>query len=500
MSKKNNLESIRQQAIGFIDEHKTVILSTIKEGLEPDASYAAFLYDNHKFYILVSEFSAHTGNLMHNKYCSLLFMEPEEQAKHIFARKRLTIKSEALEIYKNVDKWQAVIEKLEAKFGGIITTLKQLEDFHLFEISTISANYVTGFANAYKIDGKNLFSIKHLNDVGHKKADKQSTHNKRPLVARESAKKMGISEAEYVSISAGNQQIQSLDSEKTADILADIQSLGEVMALTRNEGVVLEHNGIYENCETKDEYVVFNSSNINLRLRFTNIKFIFAVNENGRSSLQFFDKFGEAAHKVYVNDKSNKNAYQNLLDKYQQPNAKTPIEVENKESILIKGINESNKKQIIKEFKAIDDVHKIKFLPKQHQTTIVNIYEIIDDVIKLDNTILESFLKKASNSQLPLMMFASNNSVTQIHNNTIDKIVKTGSWINVLDPTFNLHANLDLISYSFLVVKYYDNTPTYSLELFDKEHTALLLVHLDKTSEDYKKWCAIFLDILELER
>lgn len=48
-------------------------------------------------------------------------------------------------------------------------------------------------------------------------------------------------------------------------------------------------------------------------------------------------------------------------------------------------------------------------------------------------------------------MFVPNSSATQIHNGTVHKLMEMGPWFNVLDPKFNLHANMSLISESWCI-------------------------------------------------
>jgi putative hemin transport protein len=49
----------------------------------------------------------------------------------------------------------------------------------------------------------------------------------------------------------------------------------------------------------------------------------------------------------------------------------------------------------------------------------------------------------------------------------VQKIVEIPGWINVMDPTFNLHLKLDAISESWMVVKPTVDGPVHSLEVFD---------------------------------
>ncbi len=171
---KVSLEDIFLEFNQFIDSHKSVVLATMNKDFEPESSYAPVLRHEGKFYIFISELSNHTENLMTKPSASLLFIEAENEAKNLFARKRATLKASAQIINRSTDQWQQVLALLEDKFGKIVSMLKPLEDFHLFELTPESAGYVRGFAQAYKLKGSDLSAVTHLNEGGHGKSRKAS--------------------------------------------------------------------------------------------------------------------------------------------------------------------------------------------------------------------------------------------------------------------------------------------------------------------------------------
>lgn len=146
-----------ENALTFIDSFDTVIMATVSSDGQPEASYAPYYFDHQFFYIFISELSQHTQNLNHCHECSLLFIEPENQADNLFARKRLSIQSSASLVSPETDLRQQTLALMKDKFGEIMTTLSQLPDFHLFKIAPKNANFVGGFANAQKFNfGKML--------------------------------------------------------------------------------------------------------------------------------------------------------------------------------------------------------------------------------------------------------------------------------------------------------------------------------------------------------
>lgn len=173
MEEKKPLSSIHKELMDFINSFESTVLATVNKTSTPESSYAPVLQYNHRYYVYVSELSNHTQNLMDVPKASLLFIEPEQEAKHLFARKRASLKVNANHLSRDSDTWNEILEKMEAKFGEIIQMLRPLEDFHLFELSVAEGNYVRGFAQAYKLGGEDLSDISHINDRGHGKSHRK---------------------------------------------------------------------------------------------------------------------------------------------------------------------------------------------------------------------------------------------------------------------------------------------------------------------------------------
>ena len=131
---------------------------------------------------------------------------------------------------------------------------------------------------------------------------------------RDAAKELNTTEAELLATGLGdNVQLLSGD---FRELIKEVGLLGHVMALTRNDHVVHERKGVYEKVSFNNHVGLVLGEDIDLRLFLGDWKFGFAVSENDRHSLQFFNSFGEAAHKIYLTEKSNKEAYDALVAKY----------------------------------------------------------------------------------------------------------------------------------------------------------------------------------------
>jgi len=129
---------------------------------------------------------------------------------------------------------------------------------------------------------------------------------------RDAAKQLGVSEADLVATNENNIALKS----EFENILKEIQPLGYVMALTRNDHAVHERKGIYTKASFNGHVGLVVNPDIDLRLFMNAWHFGFAVHEGERQSLQFFDQDGEAVHKIYLTEQSDKQAFDALVKKY----------------------------------------------------------------------------------------------------------------------------------------------------------------------------------------
>lgn len=169
MKPNPSLDQIADDFHQFIGVFQSAMLATVNEKGEADASYAPVLQQDGRFYIFISELAQHTQNLLDTPTASILFIEAEEDASQLFARKRATLKVSARHLERSESEWEPLIDAMQAQLGDMISVLRNLADFHLFELTPSSANFVKGFAQAYQLDGQTLKQIRHHRGKGHRK-------------------------------------------------------------------------------------------------------------------------------------------------------------------------------------------------------------------------------------------------------------------------------------------------------------------------------------------
>ena len=156
----------------------------------------------------------------------------------------------------------------------------------------------------------NVLDIEALRE---KRREIQSTK----IRAREAAKQLVISEAQYVAL--GEVDEVSALNKNFASLLEQLAKVGELMALTRNDGMVFEHHGSYQNFSYKHHTMIVQGDGVDLRLRLDTWAYGFKVSEKDRISLQFFNVYGEAVHKIYVTSKTDRALFDTVVEAYLIP-------------------------------------------------------------------------------------------------------------------------------------------------------------------------------------
>ena len=172
MSQPTDLNAVMDECRKFPGQFQSLHLATCNAIGEPEASYAAYVEHEGSYYVYTSELSAHTTNLAASGRCSVMFIESEAQAKHLFARRRLTLLCKAIECHRDSPEFEPLMDMFVQKFGNFMGMMRNLADFHLYQLRPQSGGYVAGFAQAYTLGGVGLSEIKHRKEQGHRSPDK----------------------------------------------------------------------------------------------------------------------------------------------------------------------------------------------------------------------------------------------------------------------------------------------------------------------------------------
>lgn len=299
---------------------------------------------------------------------------------------------------------------------------------------------------------------------------------------RNAAAALGVSEAALLATQCGENVIR-LVPDFTA-ILNRVEELGYVMALTRNDAVVHERKGIYQNAELTDQVGLFVGADIDLRIFFKHWAFAFAVTEvakdKPRYSLQFFAKDGEAIHKIYLTEKSNTEAYRELVSAFtdQEQSAELSLAPIPDTSFHTPD-TEINVEAFRTDWKNLKDTHHFFGLLNKYRlnrTQALRLAPEGDYAVQVPNDTLRRLFHTAAEKQIPIMVFVGNKNMIQIHTGTVNKLVDMEGWFNVLDPEFNLHLKEQAVAQSWIVRKPTDDGVVTALECFDEQGNQLIQI------------------------
>ena len=257
-----------------------------------------------------------------------------------------------------------------------------------------------------------------------------------------------------------------------------IESLGYVMALTRNDSVVHERKGEYHNIKFNKHVALVLDPNIDLRIFPGKLGFAYAVSVHppaGKTlfSIQFFDQHGVAVHKVYLMNEEHLADYETLIQTFKHDEQEAYPNIDRSEpDKSFETITDFDTEALLADWAELKDTHDFFPLLKKHKAERTHALEVAEGRFtqRVSNVAATTMLHKASEQEVPIMVFVSSGTVIQIHTGTVHKIVKRGDWINVMDPEFNLHLLETNIAKSWIVEKPTEDGVVTSLEIFDKNN------------------------------
>src|SRR5690606_27558648 len=266
------------------------------------------------------------------------------------------------------------------------------------------------------------------------------------LRIRNAAEKLGVSEMELLATKIGNGVIRLQPLFK--EILSEVESLGKVMALTRNDECVHERKGTYLNGDFLSPHAsLFVGEDIDLRIFLTHWKKAFAVvEENARGiskSLQFFGKDGEAIHKIFLTQDSNDAAFEALVNKYKSENQET---LETTEPYVNTTEEKPDSEIDVKGFQQawldLKDTHDFFMMLKKFGVTRTQALRLAPSTYhaqEISKDGIVTMLETAAKDKTPIMVFVGNKGNIQIHTGPVRKTMWHENWYNVMDPDFNMH-------------------------------------------------------------
>ncbi|WP_295956826.1 ChuX/HutX family heme-like substrate-binding protein [Rhodoferax sp.] len=258
------------------------------------------------------------------------------------------------------------------------------------------------------------------------------------------------------------------------DLLKALEPCGPLMGLTRNESTVHEKTGVYTKLSAMGQMGLALGEDIDLRLFFSQWHAGFAVTELAANpqnrpnvSLQFFDAHGLAVHKIFQRDATDRAAFDAVVQRFTSatsPAVPTPAPQPDA-AIDVAGLGDA--------WAALQDTHEFFGMLKKFGAERQQSLRLVQGRFthSLSTMAPRKLLQSASFDGVPIMVFVGSRGCIQIHTGPVKRIepmdIRGVQWLNVIDPTFNLHLREDSIAHVWRVQKPTADGVVTSVEVFD---------------------------------
>lgn len=295
--------------------------------------------------------------------------------------------------------------------------------------------------------------------------------------SRDIAEALGVSEGILAEARSGDGVYRlGLRGVDFVGLISALKDAGQVMTLTRNDAAVHETTGTIEDVGHHGEIGQVTGP-IDLRLFLRHWHVGYAVTEETRSglrhSIQVFDGTGAAVIKIYATEGTDKERWERIVEAHLDRSSQIMAFMPRTAASPDLPDGEIDIAALREDWLALDHSHDFHRLLATHKTGREQALRLAgeDLAFRTDTGIVERLLHVAASDAVPIMCFAGNPGCLQIFSGTVGRIAPMVPWLNVLDPTFNLHLRTDRVASTWVVIK-----PTRlrgritSVELFDAEH------------------------------
>lgn len=300
---------------------------------------------------------------------------------------------------------------------------------------------------------------------------------------RNAAADLGVSEYELL-CTGETAKVTALQPD-FAGIFSRLHELGNVMGLTRNEAAVHERKGVYTNFSKAGPAMgLVVNPDIDLRVFFEPWRYGLAVEEEGgKLSLQFFAAWGEAIHKIFLNGKSDADAFHRLVADFATSEAGEPELLVKPEGEQRSTLSDTDREAFRDGWVNLRDTHDFYGLYRKYKLSRLQSIEEAPTALapdgmpfvrEVDHGIIERMLMGAAATELPIMVFIGNAGMIQIHTGAIKNLLWHERWYNIMDKEFQMHLNMDRVARVFIVRKPTIDGMVQSIEVFDHDETLIV--------------------------
>jgi len=320
---------------------------------------------------------------------------------------------------------------------------------------------------------------------------------------RELAEAIGTTEAELLAAECDGERVIRLrpDFEPLVHALTD---LGELKAITRNAHAVIEKNGTFDPVEIfRHGRITMGNvldAGIDLRLFLHQWGSAFALRRPDSRypvSIQLFDRFGGAVHKVFGRSETAIAGFDALVDRFRHDDQARTQSVEPRDAPAY--AEQVDRDALLADWAALEDTHQFFGLLRRHRvqrTTAMALAEgTFTRAVGVDA--VQTLLDRIRETEQTVMIFVGNTGCYQIHIGPVQRTKVMGEWFNIFDPGFEFHLRASGVDRAWVVRKPTAAGDLHSLEAYDADGQEIALLHMKRADgEPEAEWWRALLDAL----
>ena len=152
---RDEIKQIELKKKKLIENNNSIIISVNGDDVV-DLGYAPYIFYENYYYIFVSELSTHVKLLLKKKVGTFMIINDENNSQNIWARIRLKFSAKIEVVIRDSEDFSIICEKIRYKHGKTMNLIKQFSDFHLIKIIPSRGTFISGFGNAFNLEGQYL--------------------------------------------------------------------------------------------------------------------------------------------------------------------------------------------------------------------------------------------------------------------------------------------------------------------------------------------------------
>ncbi len=296
---------------------------------------------------------------------------------------------------------------------------------------------------------------------------------------------------------------------KPIKILSELASLGEMKFVTDNAAVrhevIAVLTNIYSSKDTDaNNTPLFSPKNVNAQFNFNLWHSVYAVNEKGQLSLQFFDQQGHSVYRAYVLKQTSLEDYKALINQYKSDDQSS---YDNSSIKYHSGHTQeqAHKSQDINTWRASRSAQDCEDVIDYYDEDPLAMYLSLGALFSthIGAHAVKSLLQHLLKYDFNIKITTKNRGTEQVWTGILDSKSIQGSYLKLSEKEFSLTVNIADIGDIWLV-----KIPSFSghmtaLEIYDKQNNHIM--SLEEKCEmnhfrESKKWEKLMSMLINIEQ